>query len=109
MGGCLLLLFFSRRIAASAPCGQPYWQEIMAFPPDLTEKPRFTLGGLRKDEEIYQVLSVTYLVFCSFFRFSAKLSGMSKLMPRLGGHMRSYRTATTKEDGAEAVEQEFKP
>jgi hypothetical protein len=45
-----------------------------------------------------------------FFRLPANLPVLSKLMPRLGGHMTPYRTATTmNEDGAEAVEQEFKP
>jgi hypothetical protein len=45
-----------------------------------------------------------------FFGLPGELGRMSKLMPRLDGHMRSYRTATMFcEDGAEAVEQEFKP
>jgi hypothetical protein len=50
MGGCLLLLFFSRRIAAYGGCGQPFRRRIMAFLPDLTEKPRFTQGDLRNRE-----------------------------------------------------------
>jgi hypothetical protein len=58
MGGCLLLLFFSRRIAASAASGQHFHVRIMAFPPDLTEKARFPQGDLKNGELFFFLLSV---------------------------------------------------
>jgi hypothetical protein len=82
----------------------------MAFPPELTQKPRFSQVVLKKYEDFFPVISWRYASFRVFLAFSGKRSGMSKLMPRLGGHMSPYRTATmTNQDGAEAVEQVFKP
>jgi hypothetical protein len=82
----------------------------MAFPPELTQKPRFSQVVFKKYEYFLQSVSMRYIYFRAFLSFNRKRGGMSKLMPRLGGHMSPYRTATmTNQDGAEAVEQVFKP
>jgi hypothetical protein len=110
MGRCLLLLFFCRRIAASRACSQPFRCGKVAFPPELTEKPRLTQGELRIRELFYRANSTPCFESSRKMQPARILPMMSKLMPRLGGHMHPYRTATTmNEDGAEAVEQEFKP
>jgi Flp pilus assembly pilin Flp len=47
-----------------------------------------------------------YHDFRAFWRVNGKRFFLSKLMPRLRGYIRSYRTATVnEEDGAAAVEQ----
>jgi hypothetical protein len=82
----------------------------MAFPPDLTEKPRPPPGSLKKGEHFYLSISMCCENSSTFFPFRRFPFELSKLMPRLGGHICPYRTATTmNEDGAEAVEQVFKP
>jgi hypothetical protein len=58
MGGCLFLLFFHPRIAASTRCGQQFCREIMAFPPDLTEKPRFSGSGAQERAKFLLYLSM---------------------------------------------------
>jgi hypothetical protein len=66
----------------------------MAFPPDLTQKPRFSQVVLEKVKISFlkfQALQLgcTRRVLPAFLAFQIrKFRGMSKLMPRLGGHIR---------------------
>jgi hypothetical protein len=65
----------------------------MAFPPELTQKPRSTAAASTKYELFFCYFSMGCKNPARFLRLFGKLFGLSKLMPLLDGHMTSYRTA----------------